>query len=145
MNDSYKNPGALSLSTAALQLLEESGEVDSILLLHDSPQLLGSHVKCDLRMEEESISAQHARFTLDEHGDWWVEDLGSTNGTWVGGESLSTPFRLEAGQEFELGVVKVRFQLRSEDSGKRPETPVVEPTLIELPEAIRTMDWDDPE
>lgn len=38
----------------------------------------------DLEIDDEYVSPRHALITRDG-SDWWVEDAGSTNGTWVNG------------------------------------------------------------
>jgi pSer/pThr/pTyr-binding forkhead associated (FHA) protein/S1-C subfamily serine protease len=52
---------------------------------------------------EDVVSALHCR--VIRHGDetWWLEDLGSTNGTWVKGQRMTEPVRLVTGSTFSLG------------------------------------------
>ncbi len=41
-------------------------------------------------LADEYVSTQHARLLLHD-GQWYVEDLGSTNGTYIGNERLTRP------------------------------------------------------
>ncbi|MFI5279972.1 MAG: FHA domain-containing protein [Gemmatimonadales bacterium] len=51
---------------------------------------------------EDVVSAIHCRVVFKD-GAWWLEDLGSTNGTWLDGKRISAPARLTTGQRFSLG------------------------------------------
>jgi hypothetical protein len=54
-------------------------------------------------------SAEHARF--DPRGDGvWLEDVGSTNGTYVNGVKLNRPKRLEPGDIVRIGETDFRFE-----------------------------------
>lgn len=58
-----------------------------------------------LRFDPETdreVSAQHARFERRE-GGWWVQDLGSRNGTWLDGERLAGPARVSPGRRIRFG------------------------------------------
>jgi pSer/pThr/pTyr-binding forkhead associated (FHA) protein len=52
---------------------------------------------------DEEISRMHARITLDGSGYLAIEDLGSTNGTFVNGLRISGPTTLVVGDGIELG------------------------------------------
>ena len=47
---------------------------------------------------------EHARLTVDDDSGLTLEDLGSSNGTWVEGEQISAPVRVGPSQEVRLGV-----------------------------------------
>lgn len=53
--------------------------------------------------EETLVSAVHARVYPKADGSWWLEDLGSTNGTWIRDQRLTEPTRLRSGDRFTLG------------------------------------------
>jgi len=63
-----------------------------------------------------SVSRQHSRLFWRENA-WWLEDMGSTNGTFVGEFAQSVkvvePVRLSTGQVFKVG--RTRFRLESPD------------------------------
>ncbi len=48
------------------------------------------------------VSQVHAR-ALDRNGDLWIEDVGSTNGTYVNGERIEQPLKLRKGDRVQLG------------------------------------------
>ena len=43
---------------------------------------LGRGADCDLRFDHDTVSRRHARLLVDEQGQWTLEDLGSSNGSW---------------------------------------------------------------
>lgn len=56
----------------------------------------------DLALSDEYISTRHARF-VPHNGQWYVEDLGSTNGTYVAGARISRPTPVGTKSTVRLG------------------------------------------
>lgn len=63
--------------------------------------VIGRAPDCDVRLDEPTVSSRHARLRW-EGTQIVVEDLGSANGTWVGGQRV-TSARVRAGDEVVLG------------------------------------------
>ncbi|MEO5575825.1 MAG: FHA domain-containing protein [Gaiellaceae bacterium] len=59
---------------------------------------------------DEFASAQHARFESKRDG-LWVEDIGSTNGTFVNGARVTTPRRLSKGDVVRVGQTDFRVEV----------------------------------
>ena len=59
---------------------------------------------------DEFASAEHARFESRRDG-LWVEDVGSTNGTFVNGARVTTPRRLSKGDVVRVGQTDFRVDL----------------------------------
>ena len=59
---------------------------------------------------DEFASAQHARFESRRDG-FWVEDVGSTNGTFVNGARVTTPRRLSRGDVVRVGQTDFRVEV----------------------------------
>jgi pSer/pThr/pTyr-binding forkhead associated (FHA) protein len=59
---------------------------------------------------DEFASAQHARFESKRDG-LWVEDIGSTNGTFVNGARVTTPRRLAKGDVVRVGQTDFRVEV----------------------------------
>jgi pSer/pThr/pTyr-binding forkhead associated (FHA) protein len=51
---------------------------------------------------DDFASGHHARFQT-AHGQWYVEDLGSTNGTWLNGRRINAAQRLKKGDKIRIG------------------------------------------
>ncbi|HEX9380083.1 MAG TPA: FHA domain-containing protein [Gaiellaceae bacterium] len=58
---------------------------------------------------DEYASARHARFEPRQDGVW-VQDLGSTNGTYLNGTRLDRPRRLTQGDIVRIGETDLRFE-----------------------------------
>jgi hypothetical protein len=58
---------------------------------------------------DEYASARHARFEPRQDGVW-VQDLGSTNGTFLNGTRLDRPRRLAQGDVVRVGETDLRFE-----------------------------------
>lgn len=59
-------------------------------------------------VDEDTISARHAVFGA-ENGHWWLEDLDSTNGTFVNRQRIHGRAPLRDGDQIQFGHVAVRF------------------------------------
>jgi len=81
--------------------------------------IIGRHTHCDLAIIDEALSAQHTRIAF-HHGQWWLEDLNSTNGTFLNGEKLTTPTVVITGDEFKCG--NTLFVIRIDDEEKSTST-----------------------
>jgi FHA domain len=78
---------------------------------------IGRHPDNDLELPYAGISALHARLFQktdggDSDGDWWLEDLASSNGTWVGNARLrpGVPHPVNVGTAFRLGDLSVALE-----------------------------------
>lgn len=56
----------------------------------------------NLPIDDEFASGYHARFQI-AHGRWYVEDLGSTNGTWLNGRRIQAAQWLKKGDKIRIG------------------------------------------
>jgi len=61
-----------------------------------------------VRIDDDSVSARHAMIR-HENGRWWLEDLGSTNGTFVNESRVTGRASLQNGDIIQLGRVTGRF------------------------------------
>jgi pSer/pThr/pTyr-binding forkhead associated (FHA) protein len=75
----------------------------AVIMVHDE-LLIGRHAAGAGRLaDDEEISRSHARVSLEPHGLCAIEDLGSTNGTFVNGLRIAGPKTLAVGDTIELG------------------------------------------
>jgi len=63
---------------------------------------IGRDPNCEFPILDEAISAHHARISY-HHSQWWLEDLNSTNGTFIGKSKVSVPTVLIASDQFKCG------------------------------------------
>ena len=76
--------------------------------------IIGRHTHCDLSVMDEALSAQHARLRY-HHRQWWLEDLSSSNGTFLNGTKLNTPAVVITDDQFKCGNTDFSLRVESED------------------------------
>jgi pSer/pThr/pTyr-binding forkhead associated (FHA) protein len=77
--------------------------------LDHAPLLIGRGSDAAIRLDDDYVSTRHAR--IASSGDqWFVEDLGSTNGTYIGSHRLTQPTSLQLGSQVRIG--KTTLELR---------------------------------
>jgi len=77
--------------------------------LKEAGVLLGRNPECTLVLDDDFASGRHARI-FRRDADWFVEDLGSTNGTFLGSSKLTQPMPVQVGSTLRIG--KTVFELR---------------------------------
>ncbi len=74
---------------------------------------LGRDPICDILLNEEIVSAHHAKLSY-HHNQWWLEDLNSTNGTSLNEVRLNTATVLTSGDEIRCGNTWLTVSLGSD-------------------------------
>ena len=82
------------------------------IALIEGPNVLGRAPDAEIWIDASGVSRHHARITLAGI-EATVEDLGSKNGTYVGGERVTTPLRLADGDQIRVGPVVMTFRIPS--------------------------------
>jgi DNA-binding winged helix-turn-helix (wHTH) protein len=87
--------------------------------LQRGENLIGRSRDCRVRVESTRVSRRHARITID--GDAaLIEDCGSRNGTWVGGQRTTGRVRLQDGDEVGIAGISMRFRILGPGTGAEP-------------------------
>jgi hypothetical protein len=77
----------------------------------DVPTVVGSERHCAVWVNSPQIETRHLQFARED-GDWYVEDLGTTHGTFLGDQRI-TRRRVENGDEYRLaGYLRLRTEIR---------------------------------
>ena len=87
---------------------DESGKKMATHRLHSAIQV-GRADACHIRLEDTYVSNFHARL-YPENSAWFVQDLGSTNGTYLNRQRVSGAVEVQAGDEVRVG--KTTLELR---------------------------------
>lgn len=69
---------------------------------------IGRNVNNTVYVEDDFVSTNHAMLTFRGRS-WFVEDQGSTNGTYVNGHRIDRPVALSFGDELTIGRVRMRL------------------------------------
>lgn len=91
-----------------LVVVEGANNGESAPLAH-APLLIGRGSDAAIRLDDDYVSTRHARVASDGE-QWYVEDLGSTNGTYVGHARMTEPTPIQVGTQVRIG--KTILELR---------------------------------
>lgn len=80
---------------------------------------MGRDPGCDVPIMDDTVSARHAQLVY-HHGQWWLEDLASTNGTMLNGSPITMPTVITSGDEIRCGSTQLGISLS--------ENVIIEPT-----------------
>lgn len=119
------------MATQSFQLVMDVGPTPGKAIPLNKPELvIGRESGCDIVINIAEVSRRHARLR-SEAGGYIVEDLGSTNGTFVNGQRISGPVALRPGDRIQLGdAVTLAYQVEQYDmnatvvspAGRQPAT-----------------------
>lgn len=101
-------PAEAQQPLTALVVLEGS-RAGTVIPLAQSPLLLGRAQEANLVLDDDYSSGRHARL-FPQGSRWFLEDLGSTNGTFIDNAQLTRAQPVEPGQRIRIG--KTVMELR---------------------------------
>lgn len=77
--------------------------------LDEAPLLIGRGSDAAIRLDDDYVSTRHAR--IGRSGDtWYVEDLGSTNGTYIGSQRLTQATSISLGTRIRVGKTTIELK-----------------------------------
>ena len=102
-------PPSKRRGTPSHVLVTEGSNAGERVDLERAPILIGRGADAAIRLDDDYVSTRHARIAAS--GDqWFVEDLGSTNGTYVGTVRITQPTTITLGTQVRIG--KTILELR---------------------------------
>jgi hypothetical protein len=113
-------------------ILTRRGIAPQFLTLTEASLTIGRDEDCDISLEGQAVSREHARLT--KRGDvWFVTDLGSTNGSYLGGTKLNPNSEIEwqSGHPLQIGAFTLQWQSQQDVKGAQ--------TLVLLPDQIEPL------
>ncbi|MCI0343034.1 MAG: FHA domain-containing protein, partial [Planctomycetales bacterium] len=115
------------------KLVAESGQFQGAEYpLASAPVVLGRLPQNDIQVNDNKASRRHTRLQ-PQGADWFVEDLQSSNGTYLNGKKLAGPMALRDGDKISIGTTIYRFVLVGTATGPPP------PKVPLAPAATRTV------
>jgi len=116
------------------QLIMRSGPTPGASFTLEGDQLtVGRDATNEIVINDAEISRRHARLTF-QGGKYVLEDLGSTNGTFVNGQRLAGPRVLKAGEVVQFGEqIMLVFEVTTMDAGATMVSPRVAAAVPSVP------------
>ena len=116
------------------QLIMRTGPTPGAIFTLEGDQLnIGRDSSNEITINDAEVSRRHARLTF-QGGKYVLEDLGSTNGTFVNGQRLAGPRVLKAGEVVSFGEqIVLVFEVTANDPGAT----MVSPRAAAVPSASR--------
>lgn len=108
---SGEQPTMLLLPKSKLVIMEKPG-ASRDFIVDKGTISIGAAESCDLYIDDETVSRKHAEIVKTKDG-YLIRDLGSTNGTFVGGLKVKEAF-LSAGSLVKIGNTKIKFTPQDE-------------------------------
>lgn len=75
---------------------------------------IGRDPASDCHLIDDTVSANHAKLSY-HHSHWWIEDLGSKNGTYLNQENADEPLVLTSGDQIRCGQVVLLVSITKVD------------------------------
>jgi predicted component of type VI protein secretion system len=128
-------------------VIERGSSKRQVIRLRSEETIVGRRQGSDLRIPSEQVSRRHCRLSFRD-GILIVEDLASSNGTFLNGERVSSQEVVRPGDRLDIGPVTLRakYQLSQAaiDRLLRDETPALEPVVAaddaaEVPEILEDL------
>lgn len=96
--------------TRASQLMIVDGaQAGAVMRLGDAPITIGRANDIEVSLQDDYASGHHARL-FPQGSRWFLEDLGSTNGTFVGDHRLTRATAVEVGAPFRVGRTTMQLK-----------------------------------
>lgn len=109
---SMNSPKRVHENVPYLKLINRKDRLDFKVLesyILNGNKIIGRSSKCDIAIFDPFLSSEHAQL-IKEDGLFYVEDLDSTNGTFVNGDRIDkAPVPLNNGDKISLGQVDFLF------------------------------------
>lgn len=107
-----KGQSAIQASRRAplLQLLIEQPEGTRTEHYNKNEVLIGRESTCDCIIQHSTVSSRHAQLSY-HHLQWWLEDLDSTNGTFLNEEQVSSSVVLATGDRIRCGAIWIKVEI----------------------------------
>ncbi|MEO5778194.1 FHA domain-containing protein [Arthrobacter sp. PAMC25284] len=109
-NPALAEPSPAPVKQQAHQLVVTEGPLQgTTITLAASPILLGRAQEATLVLEDDYASGRHARL-FPQGSRWFIEDLGSTNGTYLADQQLTRALPVDLGVPVRIGKTVIELR-----------------------------------
>lgn len=126
-------------------VMAKGGPREHVIELSSPETIIGRHRDCHLRIPSSDVSRRHCVLKY-QNGYLSVEDLGSTNGTFVNGAKVTSRLIVKPGDELEVGPVAfaVEYQISKTPEADMPIAADIDVLEVdENQEAVVVMEEED--
>ena len=82
-------------------------------MVFNFPQIfIGRDPTCEFYLDNDTVSSKHVRLFY-QHNQWWAEDLGSSNGTFLNEQTIIIPTVLTDNDQLRCGKVVIDVSIRN--------------------------------
>ncbi len=97
-----QRPAKTKRGAPRLVSIVEGTNTGTIIDLHGTSMTIGRGMDATIHLDDDYASNRHARLASSGN-HWFVEDLGSTNGTYIGAHRISQPTAVSVGTRIRIG------------------------------------------
>ncbi len=108
------------------KLIALSEPVEGQTIVIDRDMLIGRHQQADIVLQAAHVSRRHAALLVKEDGSLWIQDLDSSNGTFVNDQQITEQ---QLKDQDEIHFENIRFQVLEDANDTVASNTVVENTL----------------
>ena len=90
-------------------VITQGSQTGQSAALADGPVLIGRGVDASLNLDDDYVSTRHARVVSNADGVY-LEDLGSTNGSYVNGQRITAPTTITLSDTLRIGRTVMRLE-----------------------------------
>ena len=112
--DPHKFSYSAALGRKALLVILSRERFGDTFIIDRPRNVLGRQKECEFAIDDPLLSRQHCLFTVGEHGDFFIEDMNSTNETLLNSRKLDKKSQLSYGDRIVAGNTILRFYLEEE-------------------------------
>ena len=120
-------------------IVNSKNEATRSVTIHQLPFIIGRSLDCDLVLTADGISRQHAKLS-EKDGKVFITDLGSTNGLFVNGNTVTRLHRLDGDEILTFGegifvsiVVKSNYKVKAENGKVKNKSNLLRMAQLILP------------
>jgi pSer/pThr/pTyr-binding forkhead associated (FHA) protein len=88
-------------------------EAPAVKNFTQSEIIIGRDPGCEIPLQDDTVSTRHAQLAY-HHGQWWLNDLTSTNGTILNNIIINMPTVLTSGDEIKCGATRLLVNLATD-------------------------------
>ncbi len=115
-NEPQKFSYSAALGKRALLVILSRNGFGSTFVIEKPFSVLGRQSDCEFVIDDPLLSRKHCAVSVDQNGQYLLEDLNSTNATFLNSRRLSEKSRLSYGDRIEIGRTILRFFLEEQNN-----------------------------